>query len=176
MPIWAYIPAALAIVGFVLLGVHNALVKAEKEVDEAWPPVDAVLAKRRALVSQIVTTVHSFAPQEQVVLALLNESRVVADASTQGSARQAASAENNLTRALRGLFLVTPRHPALNADPTFRSQQQQLAQLEIEVAGPRAAYNDKVEAYERRRGGTLARTFVSIKGFKAGEPLESAAG
>lgn len=158
------------------MGVHNALVKAEKEVNDSWPPVETVLAKRRALVSQIVATVHSLAPQEQQVLAILNESRVVADASTQGSARQAASAENNLTRALRGLFLVTPRHPALNADPTFRAQQQQLAQLEIEVAGPRATYNDKVEAYEKRRSGTLAALFVSIKGFKPGEPLESAAG
>lgn len=176
MPIWVFIAAAVALVGFFFLGLRNALLAAAKQVDEAWPFVEEVLAKRRVLVAQIVATVHAHAPQEQQTLALLNESRVVADATSQGTTRQAASAENNLTRALRGLFAVTPRHPNLNADPTFRAQQHQLAHLEIQVAGPRATYNDKVEAYERRRASRLSAPFVSIEGLKPGEQLESAAG
>ncbi len=175
MPIWLLIVAAIVLFGFFMLGVHNGLDRAAKQVEEAWPVVEDVLAKRRAVVEQLVATVHAHAPQEPAN-ALLNESRVVAVASSQANARQSASAENNLTRALRGLFVVTPRYPQLNADPSFRQLLSQLAQLEMQTAGPRAAYNEKVERYNKRLASGLAKPFVSAKSLRPGEQLESAAG
>lgn len=145
---------AIAFIGVTVLLTYNTLVKARNMVDESWSGVDVQLKRRRDLIPNLVSTVQAYAVHERQTFDSVTEARVVAEAASVGTASQAVRAENALTRTLGGLFAVAEQYPDLKASQNFIQLQQELANIETNIAGARSIfngnardYNDKIQAF-----------------------------
>jgi LemA protein len=175
MPWWIYLLAALVLIGLLLLGTYNSVVKRKNQADESWSGVDVQLKRRRDLVPNLVTSVAAYAGHEADVLRLVTERRVAADSAAHAGASQAVAAENHLTGALRGLFVVVERYPELKASENFMQLQGQLVAVENNVAAARAIYNSNARRYNDRIQSIPAVLFIGAFGFRALPYVEAAA-
>lgn len=175
MPIWAIALGAVVLVAIYLLVLYNGLVKARNETDESWSGVDIQLKRRRDLIPNLVVTVKAYAAHEAETLQLVTDSRVAADAAALAGSHTAAIAENRLTVSLRRLFAVVEAYPDLKADRNFLQLQVTLVDIENNVAGARAIYNDNARRYNDKIQSFPANLFAGTLGFRPRPYVEAAA-
>lgn len=175
MPWWIFLVIALFVIAFLLLSLYNGVVKAKNQADESWSGVEVQLKRRRDLVPNLVATVSAYAAHESQVLSMVTESRAMAESSSQAGPAQAAPAENQLTGALRGLFIVVERYPQLKANANFLTLQRELVGVENNVAGSRALYNSNARRYNDRIQTIPTKIFIGSFGFRSLPYVEAAA-
>jgi LemA protein len=163
----AYIAVGLGVVLLVWTAlVFNALVAGRSRVNEAWSGVDVQLKRRHDLVPNLVESVEAYARHETEALQALSEARANATDSSGRRGRQAA--EQDLSRAIAGLQVVSERNPELRAAEPFRRLQAQLAEVEGEIQYARRIYNSNLLRYNARvrsfPGAVIAR---ATGGFRA---------
>lgn len=164
--------AVLAIAGFVI---YNGLVKARNMTDESWSGIDVQLKRRRDLIPNLVTTVQGYAAHERQTLDSVTEARVVAEAAAVAEPPQAVKAENMLTRALGGLFAVAEQYPDLKASQNFIQLQQELANIETNIAGSRSIYNGNARNYNDKIQSFPALLIAGSLGFRERPYFEATA-
>lgn len=71
-------------------------------------------------------------------------------AAQSGDVAQRIAAENQLSRALMNLQVVSENYPQLQANTNFMDLQSQLKSLEEKIAYARQFYNDVVQKYNTR--------------------------
>ena len=108
------IVAVVVIVGFLLLGLYNGLVRARIRVQEAWSGIDVQLKRRSSLIPNLVETVKGYAAHERETFEAVTRAR--ASSTTRRRRAEAAQADNILTSALRSLFAVAEAYPDLKAN------------------------------------------------------------
>jgi LemA protein len=145
--------------------VYNALVSGRSRVNEAWSGVDVQLKRRHDLVPNLVDTVKAYAAHETIVLRALTEARDSATGSAGRRGRQAA--EQDLSRALVEVRVVSERYPELRAAEPFRRLQAQLAEIEGEIQYARRIYNSNLERYNARVRGFPGALIARPGGFRA---------
>ena len=137
--------AVVLVLGLLLVGLYNKLVRARNRVDNAWAQVDVQLKRRADLIPNLVETVKGYAAHERGTFEAVTEARAaVQQARGPG---EAAQAEGLLSQALGRLFAVAEAYPELQADENFRQLQGDLADTENKVAVSRQIYNDTVLTY-----------------------------
>jgi LemA protein len=135
----------LVIVGLVLMGMYNRLVRLKNRIENAWSQIDVQLQRRHDLIPNLVETVKGYAAHEKGVLEGVTQARANA-LNAQGPADKA-QAENMLTGALKSLFAVSEAYPDLKANQNFLSLQEELTSSEDKIAYARQFYNDTVRSY-----------------------------
>ncbi len=146
---------------------HNAFVRLKNQVEEAWATIDVYLKKRYDLIPNLVETVKGFAKHESETLQKVIAARnIAASASTPAEKMEADKA---VTSSLRTFFQsVNESYPQLQANTNFLDLQNQLKQLENELAASRRYYNGVVKAFN-----TKLQIFpASIVGRRMGEGYE----
>ena len=127
------IVAALAAVVFWGVGIYNALVTAEENVETSWAQVENQYQRRSDLVPNLVVTVKGYASHEATVLENVLNARSKATQMTidpskatpeQLQAYQAAQGE--LSQALGRLLALSESYPDLKASQNFLELQSQL--------------------------------------------------
>ncbi len=132
---------------------YNALVQLRNRVTNGWAQVDVLLKKRADLIPNVVETVKGYAGHENAVLTQVTQARAnVVDAASQPGSSLATrmNAENQLSRAMLNLRAVVEAYPDLKANVNFMDLQQQLAQIEEQIAYGRQFYNDVVLKYNTK--------------------------
>jgi LemA protein len=129
---------AILIAVFVV-GLYNSLVGLRVRADNAWSDIDVQLKRRHELIPNLVETVRGYAGHERQTLEAVVEARNRA-MSAQGPAAQA-SAENQLTGALRQLFALAESYPQLRAVESFTQLQASLTAIEDAIQNARRYYN-----------------------------------
>jgi LemA protein len=169
---------AIAIVVLLVLAVvasYNRFVRQRNLVQESWRQVDVELNRRHDLIPNLVETVKGYATQERTVLQTVTEARTAAmqtmQARTTGVVQQA-EAENNLGRALNGLFAVAENYPDLKSSQNFLALQQQLAETEDRIAAARRFYNGNVRALNTRVEAFPSSLIASTFGFTKADYFE----
>jgi LemA protein len=175
MPWWIYLVAAIALLTVLLLATYNAVVRGRNQAQESWSGVEVQLKRRRDLVPNLVASVAAYAGHENDLLRLVTERRVGAESASHAGPTQAVQAENHLTGALRGLFVVVERYPQLKASANFMQLQRELVNVENNVAGARAIYNGNARRYNDRIQSIPAVFFIGLFGFRALPYVEAAA-
>ena len=132
----AVVVLLVIIVVAVCVGAYNSFVKMRNACEEAWATID-VYAK------------HESGTLESVIAA--RNAAMSADAP-----KDKIAAENALTGTLRSLFAVAEAYPQLQANTNFLDLQNQLKQIETELANARKYYNATV-----RQINTKMQTFPS---------------
>jgi LemA protein len=146
----------LAIVLIVAIGLivsYNRFVRQRNLVRESWRQIDVELQRRHDLIPNLVETVKGYAGQERTVLIAVTEARAQAEQvrrDPNAGAAQQAVAENNLGRAVTGLFATVEAYPDLKSNQNFLALQQQLAETEDRVAAGRRFYNANVRGLNTR--------------------------
>lgn len=160
----------IVLLGFVLVGMYNGLVRGRLRVREAWSGIDIQLKRRSSLIPNLVETVRGYASHERETLE--NVTRARAQLDNAGTAQQAAQANNFLTQALRSLFAVSEAYPDLKANENFLELQRELTDTEEKIAYARQFYNRNVLSYNTATQ-TVPTVFVAnMFGFREEEFFE----
>lgn len=139
----------LVLVAVVFIALYNGLVRLKVLTENAWSDVDVQLKKRRDLVPNLVETVKGYARHEQDTLQQVIHARNQAAAAPNPGAQ--IEAENALTGALRQLFALSEAYPDLKANTNFHQLQNELSQIERDIANARRYYNATVRDYNTKQ-------------------------
>ena len=94
------------VLGIVIAGIYNGLVKLDERVNEAWSDITVQMKYRADLIPNVVETVKGYAKHEKETFKMVTEARTAAMGAK--TVKQAAEAEN----AMQGhcqRFLRLPR-------------------------------------------------------------------
>ena len=154
----------LGIVIFTLLYIlftYNSLVTLKMRVSESWSGIEVQLKRRADLVPNLIETVKGYAKHEREVFESVTKARTSLIEAK--SAKEAASADNMLTSALKSLFAVAEDYPDLKASENFKELQEELSDIEAKIAFARQFYNTNVMDLNTRMkifpNSILSRTF-----------------
>ena len=126
------------LVGFVLVGTYNKLVRLRNGAEEAFESINVFLKQRYDLIPNLVNTIKGYTQYESGVLEKVIELRSKAMAS---GGRDGGAAENELTGALKTVFALAENYPDLKANQEFLNLQQTLTGLEEGIQRARRYYN-----------------------------------
>ncbi|MDO8795347.1 MAG: LemA family protein [Vicinamibacterales bacterium] len=159
---------AVLLLSLILL--YNGLVRARNTVDESWSGVDVQLKRRHDLVGNLIESVKGYAAHERATLQAVTDARAAAVLA--GGPAGAARAEAALDGPVGALMAIAEAYPDLKASENFMQLQNELSDLETQIAASRRIYNGNVRAYNDRiqsfPGMLVARPF----GFSAREYFE----
>jgi len=171
LPMCACVFVPVLIIGLVLVGMYNSLVRGRNHMQESWAGIETELKRRYDLIPNLVETVKGYAAHEREVLERVIQARTRALGST-GSPADQARDENILVGALKNLFALAEGYPQLKASENFLALQAELVETENRIQAARRFYNANVRDYNDRcqmfPTNVMARTF----GFKPGEFFE----
>ena len=130
------------------LKAYNGFIRMVNKIDEAYATMDVYLKKRYDLIPNLVNTVKGYAAHEQETL----DKVIKARAAAQGAAtvEDKIAGENALSGTLKTLFAVAQAYPDLKANTNFINLQQQLQNIEGEIANSRKYYNAVVRDYNTK--------------------------
>lgn len=131
-----------------LVLIYNGLVRARNTVDESWSGVDVQLKRRHDLVGNLIESVKGYAAHERAALQATADARGAAMAG--GGPARAARAEAALDGPVRALLAIAEAYPDLKASENFLQLQDELTNLETQIAASRSIYNGNVRAYNDR--------------------------
>lgn len=125
---------------------YNRLVGAKNEVENKFADIDTILKKRYDLVPNLVATVKQYMNHERETLTKVTELRSKA---TSGNLtdNEKVALNNELNEGLGQIMIAVEAYPDLKANQNFLELQQQLTQIEGELAGKRTNYNGSVKDY-----------------------------
>lgn len=163
--------AVLVVIGLMLVGMYNGLVRGRNRVKEAWSGIDVQLRRRASLVPNLVETVKGYAEHERETFEEVTRARTAVEQA--GTVADAAQANNMLTGALRHLFAVAENYPQLQAAENFRMLQTELSDIEEKIAFARQFYNTNVLDYNNRIQTVPTAFIANMFGFTQEEFFEA---
>lgn len=174
----------VVVVGAILAGGYNGLVRGDESVKTAWSQVENVYQRRADLIPNLVATVKGVANFEKETYTAVTEARsrvgqikVTPEMLSDPNAlAQFQKAQGELGSALSRLLVVAENYPQLKANQNFLELQSQLEGTENRIAVERRKFNEVAQAFN-----TMVRSFprnivASIFGFKPKAYFESAQG
>ncbi len=163
------LPVVLAVallLALALIIVYNKLVRNKNRMQEAWSAIDVFLKRRFDLVPNLVEIVKGYAAHEKNVLEQVTRYRT--QAMQAPDLQQRLESETALGRAVGNLVVVGERYPDLKANASFLHLQQQLSELEDDLALARRYYNGTVRENNIALESFPSNMLGSLFGFKKG--------
>lgn len=161
------IAVCVVIIGAMLVGSYNGLVAQRESVTTSFRNIDTQLQRRADLIPNLVSSVKGFAAQEKSIIKSITDARAkLAGAQTVG---QKATADGELSSALRGLLVVVENYPNLKSDANFRQLSDELAGTENRIAVSRIDYNEVVKTYNTKIKSFPTVVMAGIFGFNEAE-------
>lgn len=160
--------AAVGVLLLYLVIIYNRLVRLRALVREGWSGIDVQLRRRADLIPNLVSVVKGYASHERELLEAVTQHRKDAIAANGVSAT--AHADAQLSSMLGRLMAVAEAYPSLKADGNFRQLQEELANVEDELAGARRYYNATVRDLNTRVESFPDLLLAGPLGFKPQEP------
>lgn len=148
LPGWAtalIIVVPVVIIIGLLIGGYNTFVKKRNKTQEAYSTMDVHLKKRYDLIPNLVNCVKGYAKHEKETLEKVISARNMAQSST--TVTDKIANENILSGTLKSLFAISEAYPDLKANTQFLDLQQQLKQIEKDIASARTYYNAVVNDF-----------------------------
>lgn len=131
--------AVVVLIALWLLFTYNSLVTLRNRVREAWSQIDVQLKRRSSLIPNLVETVKGYARHEKEVFEKVTRARSALINAK--NPKEAATANDMLTGALKSLFAVAEDYPNLKASENFKQLQEEISDTETKVAASRQFYN-----------------------------------
>ena len=137
--------AIILILIIAVIAMYNKLVNAKMKVDNSWSQIDVQLQRRFDLIPNFVETVKAYASHESETFEKIASLRTSwANANT---VAQKANLDEQLSTALKTIMAVSENYPELKANTNFLSLQEDLKNVENELAGARKYYNAAARNY-----------------------------
>ncbi len=152
-----YFIGFIILLGFLVVGIYNKIVRNRNLVEDAWSNIDVALKRRHDLIPNLVATVKGYAKHEQDTLNQVIEARNAAMSVPKGDINSQIQAENQLQGALRSLFALREAYPDLKANTNFMDLQNKLNEIEENLERSRRYYNGTV-----RENNTYGESFPAV--------------
>jgi LemA protein len=152
--------AIVVVVGFLVVGVYNGLVRARNAFRNAFAQIDVQLQRRFDLIPNLVETAKGYLSHERETLEAVVAARgaavsglaaAKADPGNPAAMAELANAQGALNGALGRLMVVVEAYPDLKANQNMMQLTEELTSTENKVAFARQAYNDSVMTYNNKR-------------------------
>ena len=140
--------AVVVLMVVMVISIYNGLVRLRNEVKNAWSQIDVQLKRRHDLIPNLVETVKGYAAHEKGTFDAVVSAR--AKAVSVGGVANRAAAEGELSQAIGRLLMLTENYPALKANQSFLSLQEELTSTENKTGFARQFYNESVMQYNTR--------------------------
>lgn len=163
--------AAILLVALYLWSLYNSLITLRMRIKEAWSQIDVQLKRRADLIPNLVESVKGYVKHEKTVLE--NVTRARSALMKADTPADKASANNQLSGALKSLFAVAEGYPTLRANENFLQLQKELSDTEDKVAYSRQFYNTAVMEYNTKIAVFPNVLLANNLGFKAEEFFEA---
>lgn len=160
----------LAVIALGVIFMYNSLVRLNTRTEEAWSDITVQLKRRYDLIPNLVSTVKGYAKHEADVLETVAKER--AASVTGGSVKEAASAENAISGALKSVFAVAESNPDLKANQNFLQLQDELIDTEDKIQAARRFYNGSARDLNIKVKTFPTNIFAGMLGFKVREFFE----
>ncbi|HEX3000034.1 MAG TPA: LemA family protein, partial [Armatimonadota bacterium] len=138
-----------------MISVYNTLVSLNGQTRRAWANVDVLLKKRWDLVPNLVETVKGYTKHESSTFEQIAQLRQQALGSP--DRRQQIAVEQSLNHLLPSVLAWGEQYPSLQSSSNYEQLQQELAQLDEEIADRRELYNAAATDYN-----VYVRTFPAV--------------
>ena len=142
------IGALVLLIGLMVIGTYNGLIKSREEVRTSLSNVKTQYQRRMDLVDNLVSTVKGAADFEKSTLTDLAEKRsnvgkvTLPDNATTADIQRFMEAQNAMTGSLNKLIAVSENYPSLKATEAFRDLMVQLEGTENRIQVARSDYNN----------------------------------
>lgn len=147
------VAAAVVLIAVILvcwwISTHNKFVALRNQYEESFSTIDVYLKKRYDLVPNLVETVKGYAKHENETFVKVTEAR--SKMATAKTPEEKIEADKQFTQAIRNFNMVMENYPELKANVNFMDLQNQLKNLEIELANARKYYNATVRVFNTKR-------------------------
>lgn len=153
----------VVIVLVAIAAIFNGLVGRRNRVQNAAAQIDVQLKRRYDLIPNLVDTVKGYMKYEKSVLTTVTQLR---SSIVSGSMQDKATANNQISQALKSIFAVAENYPDLKASTNFQNLQTQLEDTEDKIAFVRTSYNDYVLDYNNAIQQMPGLFFANAFGFR----------
>jgi len=147
-----------------VISAYNGFVAMRNRAEEAFSTMDVFLKKRYDLIPNLVESVKGYAAHESSTFQKVTEARNMASGATTVEGR--IQGENMLSGALKSLFAVAEAYPDLKANLSFLDLQNQLKQVEEDIANARKFYNAVVKEFNTLTEVFPNNVLANLFGFK----------
>jgi LemA protein len=144
--------------------VYNRLVAFNALAQDGLNGIDMQLKQRHEQVAHLIATVKEYAPHEREVLERVTLAR--SNTIKAATLPQKATAEDELSGALKSIFAIAGRYPDLEANQNFLHLQQELSDLESDLQLSRRYYNGAARNYNVLVQSFLTSYIAYYAGFK----------
>lgn len=135
----------IVLLGLFVWSLYNGLVTQKMRVDEAWSQIDVQLKRRADLIPNLVEAVRAYAKHEKELFENVTAARSALLSA--GTPKEKATANNQVSDAMKSLFAVAENYPQLRAAENFKAFQEEYTDTEDKVAYSRQFYNNVVMDY-----------------------------
>jgi len=140
--------AVVVLLALYLWFLYNGMVTARIRIREAWSGIEVQLKRRSSLIPNLIETVKGYAKHEKQVFENVTKARSTLLGAK--GPKEAASADNMLSGALKSLFAIAEAYPNLRASENFKELQEELSDTETKIAASRQFYNANVLDYNTK--------------------------
>lgn len=161
---------AFAVVVLWVVYAYNRLIRLSNHAKEAWADIAVQLKRRYDLIPNLVATVKGYAAHESVAFENVTKARAAAMSAVVPSDK--ASAENELSGALKSLFAVSEAYPELKANQNFLQLQKELGDTEDKIQAARRFYNGTVMVFNTSQQTFPNNIIARTLGFSARDLFE----
>ena len=152
---------------WMVAGMYNTLVSLKNVIQNSYADMDVQMKKRFDLVDNLVNTVKWYAEHEKGTLEEITNARTKWMSATTPADKDAAN--NMLTGALKSLFATSENYPDLKANQNFLDLQNQLTDIEDQIAASRRYYNATIKDYNTALEKFPSNIIANMFGFKQEE-------
>lgn len=175
MTLWIII-AIIVLLGLIIMGMYNGLIRLKNRVEEAWADIDVQLKRRHDLIPNLVETVKGYATHEQGTLDKVIQARNSAmSAQASGNPAEIEKTENMLSSTLKSIFALSEAYPDLKANTNFLELQRELSDTENKIQASRRFYNANVRDFNTKLEVFPTNMIGGWLGFKVRAFFEAAA-
>lgn len=162
---FVYVVLAIVAIIFVwFITAYNGFIRMKNRIEEAFSTMDVYLKKRFDIIPNLVSTVKGYIKHESQTLTNIVNARNKAIASKDTDSRMAS--ENDITGSLSKIFALAESYPELRANSQFLELQNQLVDIENDIAQSRKYYNAVVKQFNTKCEVFPSSIIASMFGFK----------
>jgi LemA protein len=134
----------IVILAAYVASLYNRLVRVQERAENAWADIDVLLKQRSDMVEKLVDTAQQAMDYEQEFMTDLVEAREQVQQAD--SPQDQAEAGAALSNALGNLNVRAEDHPEPQAIENMQQLQDEIAQIEEQIADRREVYNESATA------------------------------
>ena len=154
----------VVLIGIWAITTYNSFVTSRNKVEEAYSTMDVYLKKRYDLIPNLVETVKGYAKHELDTLTSVIAARNQAVNAT--NTEDKVVAEKELNKSMFNLFALSEQYPDLKANQNFIQLQNELKNMEGEIANSRKYYNALVRDFNTKCETIPSNIIASVAHFE----------